>query len=180
MIGVILVNLDKKNPQRRGADRISAHIANIKVPPSFQKNLLSLQLRSLSNNLVIVILRTCQSTGQSLYLHLLVKVRQMMLKRARIRRRWTSSGRESRKKSSQVVLKEERRALEDEVLKELKEEVSKNVISGYSFSEADNDVVNKLVNKMTKSKGLEVAAVDKKNVVIDCPSTEVASDVAHS
>ena len=95
-----------------------------------------------------------------------------MLKRARIRRRWTSSGRESRKRSSQVVLKEERRALEDEVLKELKEEVSKNVISGYSFSEADNDVVNKLVNKMTKSKGLEVAAVDKKNVVIDCPSTE--------
>ena len=65
-----------------------------------------------------------------------------MLKRARIRRRWTSPGRVSRKKSSQVVLKEERRALEDEVLKELKEEVSKNVISGYSFSEADNDVVN--------------------------------------
>ena len=95
-----------------------------------------------------------------------------MLKRARIRRRWTSSGRESRKRSSQVVLKEERRALEDEVLKELKKEVSKDVISGYSFSEADNDVVNKLVNKMTKSKGLEVAAVDKKNVVIDCPSTE--------
>ena len=40
------------------------------------------------------------------------------------------------------------------------------MISGYSFSEADNDVVNKLVNnKMTKIKGLEVAAVDKKNVV---------------
>ena len=98
-----------------------------------------------------------------------------MLKRARIRRRWTSSGRESRKKSSQVVLKEERRALEDAVLKELKEEVSKVVISGYSLSEADNDVVNKLVNnKLTRFKGLEVAAVDKKNVVMDCPSTEVA------
>ena len=117
MIGVILVNLEKKNPQRRGADRISAHIAKTNVPPSFQRNLLSLQLRSLSDNLVIVILRTCQSTGQSLYLHLLVKVRQMMLKRARIKRRWTSSGRESKKKSSQVVLEEERRALEDEVLK---------------------------------------------------------------
>ena len=89
-----------------------------------------------------------------------------MLKRTRNRRRWTSSGRESGKRLSQVVLKEERRALEDEVLKELKEEVSKDVISGYSFSEADNDVVNKLVNnKMTKIKGLEVAAVDKKNVV---------------
>ena len=96
-----------------------------------------------------------------------------MMKRTRIRRRWTSSGRESGKRLSHVVLKEERRALEDEVLKELKEEVSKDVISGYSFSEADNDVVNKLVNnKMTKIKGLEVAAVDKKNVVIDCPSTE--------
>ena len=100
------------------------------------------------------------------------------LKRTRIRRRWTSSGRESGKRLSQVVLKEERRALEEEVLKELKEEVSKDVISGYSFSEADNDVVNKLVNKMTKSKGLEVAAVDKKNVVMDCPSTEVALVVA--
>ena len=56
--------------------------------------------------------------------------------------------------------------------KELKKEASKDMISGYSCSEADNNVVNKLVNKMTKSKGLEVAAVDKKNVVIDCPSTE--------
>ena len=34
---MILVNLEKKNPQRRGADRISAHIARIKVPPSFQE-----------------------------------------------------------------------------------------------------------------------------------------------
>ena len=148
---------------------MSAYIPRIKVPPSFQKNLLSLQLRSFSNNLVTVIPWTCQSTVQSLNLHLLVKVWQTMLKRTRIRRRWTSSGRESGKRLSQVVLKEERRALEDEVLKELKEEVSKDVISGYSFSEADNDVVNKLVNnKLTRFKGLEVAAVDKKNVVIDC------------
>ena len=78
-------------------------------------------------------------------------------------------------------LKEERRAPEHAVLKELKEEMSKVVISGYSFSEADNDVVNELVNnKLIRFKGLEVAAVDKKNVVIDCPSTEVALDVAHS
>ena len=77
------------------------------------------------------------------------------------------------------MLKEERRALENAVLKELKEEVSKDVIFGYSFSEADNDVVNKLVNnKLTRFKGLEVAAVDKKNAVIDCPSTEIALDVA--
>ena len=103
------------------------------------------------------------------------------MKRTRIRRRWTSSGRESGKRSSPVVvkLKEERRAPEDAVLKELKEEVSKVVISGYSFSDADNDVVNMLVNnKLTRFKGLEVAAVDKKNAVIDCPSTEVALDVA--
>ena len=53
--------------------------------------------------------------------------------------------------------------------------MSKVVISGYSFTEADNDVVNELVNnKLIRFKGLEVAAVDKKNVVMDCPSTEVA------
>ena len=102
---------------------------------------------------------------------------QTVLKRTRIRRRWTSSGRESRKRSSPVVVKleEERRAPEHAVLKELKEEMSKVVIYGHSFSEADNDVVNELVNnKLIRFKGLEVAAVDKKNVVMDCPSTEVA------
>merc|ERR1712163_86763 len=52
---------------------------------------------------------------------------------------------EIEKREAVVKLKEDRRALEDAVLKELKEEVSKVVISGYSFSEADNDVVNKLV-----------------------------------
>ena len=106
---------------------------------------------------------------------------QTVLKRTRIRRRWTSSGRESRKRSSPVVvkLKEERRAPEHAVLKELKEEMSKVVISGYSFTEADNDVVNELVNnKLIRLKGLEVAAVDKKNVVMNCPSTEVALVVA--
>ena len=52
--------------------------------------------------------------------------------------------------------------------------MSKDVISGYSFLEADNDVVNKLVNnKLTRFKGLEVATVDKKNAA-DCPSAEVA------
>ena len=156
---------------------MSAHISRIKLPPSFQKNLLSLQLGSFSNNLVTVIPRTCQRTVQRSNLHLLVKVRQTMLKRTRIRRRWTSSGRESRKRSSPVVvkLKEERRAPEHAVLKELKEEMSKVVIYGHSFSEADNDVVNELVNnKLIRFKGLEVAAVDKKNVVMDCPSTEVA------
>ena len=81
--------------------------------------------------------------------------------------------------ASVVKLKEERRAPEDAVFKELKEEMSKVVISGYSFSKADNDVVNELVNnKLIRFKGLEVAAVDKKNVVMDCPSTEVALDVA--
>ena len=81
--------------------------------------------------------------------------------------------------ASVVKLKEERRAPEDAVFKELKEEMSKVVISGYSFSEADNDVVNELVyNKLTRLKGLEVAAVDKKNVVMNCPSTEVALVVA--
>ena len=76
-------------------------------------------------------------------------------------------------------MEEERRAPEHAVLKELKEEMSKVVISGYSFSEADDDVVNELVyNKLTRLKGLEVAAVDKKNVVMNCPSTEVALVVA--
>ena len=37
-----------------------------------------------------------------------------------------------------------------------------------------NELVN---NKLTKFKGLDVATVDKKNVVMDCPSTEVALDV---
>ena len=41
---------------------------------------------------------------------------------------------EIEKREAVVKLKEDRRALEDAVLKELKEEVSKVVISGYSFS----------------------------------------------
>merc|ERR1711951_8861 len=61
---------------------------------------------------------------------------------------------EIEKRQAVVKLKEDRRALEDAVLKELKEEVSKVVISGYSFSEADNDVVNKLVSD-TLREGVE-------------------------
>ena len=38
-----------------------------------------------------------------------------------------------------------------------------------------NELVN---NKLTRFKGLDMATVDKKNVVMDCPSTEVALDVA--
>ena len=37
-----------------------------------------------------------------------------------------------------------------------------------------NELVN---NKLTKFKELDVATVDKKNVVMDCHSTEVALDV---
>ena len=36
-----------------------------------------------------------------------------------------------------------------------------------------NELVN---NKLTRFKGLDMATVDKKNVVMDCPSTEVALD----
>ena len=36
-----------------------------------------------------------------------------------------------------------------------------------------NELVN---NKLTKFKGLDVATVDKKNVLMDCPSTDVALD----
>ena len=37
-----------------------------------------------------------------------------------------------------------------------------------------NELVN---NKLTRFKGLDMATVDKKKVVMDCPSTEEALDV---
>ena len=83
---------------------------------------------------------------------------------------------EIEKREAEVKLKEDRRALEDAVLRELKEEVSKIVITGYSFSEADSDVVNKLV-KDTLREGVEpleqlrvvwkkAASDDRKSVII--------------
>ena len=83
---------------------------------------------------------------------------------------------EIEKREAVVKLKEDRRVLEDAVLKELREDVSKVVISGYSFSEADNDVVNKLV-KDTLRDGVEpleplrvvwkrAASDDKKSIII--------------
>ena len=83
---------------------------------------------------------------------------------------------EIEKREAEVKLKEDRRALEDAVLRELKEEESKIVVTGYSFSEADSDIVNKLVRD-TLREGVEpleqlrvvwkkAASDDKKSVII--------------
>ena len=83
---------------------------------------------------------------------------------------------EIEKREAEVKLKEDRRALEDAVLRELKEEESKIVVTGYSFSEADSDMVNKLVRD-TLREGVEpleqlrvvwkkAASDDKKSVII--------------
>ena len=58
------------------------------------------------------------------------------------------------KREAEVKLKEDRKALEEAVLRELREEESKIVVTGYSFSEADSSVVNKLVND-TLREGVE-------------------------
>ena len=83
---------------------------------------------------------------------------------------------EIEKREAEVKLKEDRRALEDAVLRELREEESKIVVTGYSFSEADSDIVNKLVRD-TLREGVEpleqlrvvwkkAASDDKKSVII--------------
>ena len=80
------------------------------------------------------------------------------------------------KREAEVKLKEDRRALEEAVLRELREEESKIVVTGYSFSEADSDVVNKLV-KDSLREGVEpleqlrvvwkkAASDNKKSVII--------------
>ena len=44
---------------------------------------------------------------------------------------------------------------------------------------AEPSILKTLINnKLTRFNGLDVAAVDKKNAVVDCPSTEIALEVA--
>ena len=50
----------KESSKKRRRPGAGPH--RIKLPPSLQKNLLSLQLGSFSNNLVTVIPKTCQRT----------------------------------------------------------------------------------------------------------------------
>ena len=58
-------------------------------------------------------------------------------------------------------------------------EKGKSVLVTMNNEMTEPSILKSLVNnKLTRFKGLEVAAVDKKNAVIDCPSTEIALDVA--
>ena len=94
----------KESSKKRRRPDVSPHIKD-KIASLLPEESSESPVGSFSNNSVIVIPRTCQSTVQRSILHLLVKVRQTMLKRTRIKSRWTSSGRESGKRSSPVVLK---------------------------------------------------------------------------
>ena len=58
------------------------------------------------------------------------------------------------KREAEMKLKEDRKGLEEAVLRELREEEARIVVTGYAFCEADNNIVNKLVND-TLRKGVE-------------------------
>ena len=83
---------------------------------------------------------------------------------------------ELEKRESEAKLIEERRGLEDEVLREFREEETKIVVIGFSFSESDNNITDKLM-KDTLRDGVELlgpikivwkkaASDDKKSVII--------------
>ena len=83
---------------------------------------------------------------------------------------------ELEKRESEAKLIEERRGLEDEVLREFKEEETKIVVIGFAFSEGDNNIVDKLM-KDTLRDGVELlgqmkivwkkaASENKKSVII--------------
>ena len=58
-------------------------------------------------------------------------------------------------------------------------EKGKSVLVTMNNEMTEPSILKALVNnKLTRFNGLDVAAVDKKNAVIDCPSTEIALDVA--
>ena len=58
-------------------------------------------------------------------------------------------------------------------------EKGKSVLVTMNNEMTEPSILKSLVNnKLTRFNGLDVAAVDKKNAVIDCPSTEIALDVA--
>ena len=83
---------------------------------------------------------------------------------------------ELEKRESEAKLSEERRNLENEVLREFREEETKIVVIGYKFSESDENVADKLM-KDTLRDGVELlgpikivwkkaASDDKKSVII--------------
>ena len=83
---------------------------------------------------------------------------------------------ELEKRESEAKLIEERRGLEDEVLREFREEETKIVVIGFTFSESDNNISDKLM-KDTLRDGVELlgpikivwkkaASDDKKSVII--------------
>ena len=83
---------------------------------------------------------------------------------------------ELEKRESEAKLIEERRGLEDEVLREFREEETKIVVIGFSFSESDSNITDKLM-KDTLREGVELlgpikivwkkaASDDKKSVII--------------
>ena len=83
---------------------------------------------------------------------------------------------ELEKRESEAKVIEERRVLEDEVIREFKEEETKIVVIGFAFSESDNNVVDKLMRDTLRD-GVELlgqmkivwkkaASDDKKSVII--------------
>ena len=57
-------------------------------------------------------------------------------------------------------------------------EKGKSVLVTMNNEVTEPSILKSLVNnKLTRFTGLEVAAVDRRNVVIDCPSTETALEV---
>ena len=83
---------------------------------------------------------------------------------------------ELEKRESEAKLIEERRGLEDEVLREFREEETKIVVIGFAFSECDNNIVDKLM-KDTLRDGVKLlgqmkivwkkaASENKKSVII--------------
>ena len=92
---------------------------------------------------------------------------------------------------AEAKLNEDRKGLEDAVLRELREEETKIVVIGFAFSEADNNIVNKLM-KDTLRDGVEpldqlkivwkkAASENKKSVIIlDAGSERNREHILHN
>lgn len=58
-------------------------------------------------------------------------------------------------------------------------EKGKSVLVTMNKEMSEPSILKTLINnKLTRFNGLDVAAVDKRNAVVDCPSTEIALEVA--
>ena len=98
---------------------------------------------------------------------------------------------EMEKREAEAKLIEDRRGLEDEVLHELREEETKIVMIGFAFSEADNNIIDKLM-KDTLRDGVELlgqmkivwkkaASESKKSVIIlDAGSERNREHILHN